>query len=117
MKLMIKHRRVRSTHELDAVIEEQLIGLGTRLQVEQAVVALAHHPDKSPPFAADIHIATPGPDLRVEAVDHTLPAAFDKAIGQIRRRLDARDQRRTSRLRSRRQKTALYRSGGGRGWS
>jgi ribosome-associated translation inhibitor RaiA len=81
------------------------------------LVVLAHDPGKSPGYRAAIHVVTPGPDLHVRAEDHTVRAAFNKAMKQVHSRLDMRDRKRTSRLRGRKQKTAHARFGIGRGGS
>ena len=117
MKLMIQHIGIRSTDELDASIEEAMLPLEPQINVEEAVVALAHHPERSPRFRAAIHLTVPGPDLHVRAEDHTARAAFKKAMKQIHQHLDVRNRRRASNARGRRQKTAHSRYGLGRGGS
>lgn len=109
MKLTIQHLQVRSTDELDSRVEERLVGLEPRLRIEQAIVALSHDREGSPAFRARIHVVTPGPDLLVEAADHTLAAALTKAFNDLERSLDARDRSRAWRARSNRQNPAHVR--------
>ena len=83
MRLVLHHRFVRSTHDLDSLVEERILALAPRLAIEQANICLEHRPEASPAYRVTIHLVVPGPDLRAEAVNHTLPTAFDKALAAL----------------------------------
>jgi ribosome-associated translation inhibitor RaiA len=84
MKLNLQHVNVRSQDGLDRWVEEQILALGQTRQIDEATVRLECRFDQSPCFAVRIHLATPGPDLFAESRDHTLRAAFTKALGKLR---------------------------------
>ena len=110
MKLTIKHHDVRSTHELDSLVEQQLLKITPRLCVEEAVVALGCSRDRSPSYRAVIRIVTPGPDLEVEGRDHTAVAAFRQAMSDLDRQLDRRGRNRAWQRRGQRQQPRSLRS-------
>jgi ribosome-associated translation inhibitor RaiA len=109
MKLTITHHDVRSTHELDTLVEEELLRLVPRICVEEAVVALGCSRDRSPAYRAVIRIVTPGPDLEVEGHDHTAPAAFRQALSDLDRQLARRSRNRVWQRRSQRQQSRRLR--------
>ncbi len=90
MKLTVQHHHLRSTHELDSLLEERILNLQPRLQIDEARVRLERRWETSPAYRVAIYIVTPGPDLRAEGSDHTIRAAMGKALanldGQIRHR-------------------------------
>jgi ribosome-associated translation inhibitor RaiA len=80
MKLTLEHHHLRSTDELDSMIEERILALQSRLQIDEANVRLARHYETSPAFSVHIHLVTPGPDVLAEGRDHTLRAAIEKVM-------------------------------------
>jgi len=96
MKLTIRHRRLRSFHALDAMVEDRLFALAEIARIDDASVILEHRDEESPPYRAEVHIAVPGPDLSVEAVDHTVAGAFRRAVTELEGRLRERAGRRTT---------------------
>lgn len=100
MKLNLQHRNVRSRDGLDRWVEDQILALGEARQIDEANVRLECRFESSPPFAVLIHLVTPGPDLFAESRDHTLRAAFTKALTQLRESLAGRATRRLRRLKS-----------------
>ena len=84
MKLNLKHVRIRSTNALDSRVEKQILALGETRRIDEAHIELAHHADASPPYEARVHLVTPGPDVVAESRDHTIRAAFEKALKQLR---------------------------------
>ena len=100
MRLTIRHRHLRSTHAVDAVIEERILALEPRLDIEAADVWLEHHRESSPAFRVHVHLVTPGPDLLAEGRDHTLRAAIRKALNELEQRIGHRRLKRTQRLKS-----------------
>jgi ribosome-associated translation inhibitor RaiA len=100
MKLTIKHHDIRSTHELDSLVEQELLSMASRVCIEEAVVALGCQRERSPSCHAQIRIITPGPDLQVEGTDHTVAAAFRQALIDLGRKLDTRHRNRARQRRS-----------------
>lgn len=100
MKLNVQHFNVRSTDKLDSLIENRILALQPRLQIDQALVRLECRFERSPAFGVHIHLVTPGPDIVVEGQDHTLLAAIHKAVAKIDTRLAHRDAKRLQRARS-----------------
>jgi ribosome-associated translation inhibitor RaiA len=84
MKLNLKHVRIRSTDALDSWVEKQILALGETRQIDEANIELAYHADASPGYEARVHLVTPGPDVFAESREHTIRAAFEKAMKQLR---------------------------------
>jgi ribosome-associated translation inhibitor RaiA len=103
MKMTIQHFGIRSTDQLDSWMEAQIFLLEPDLQIDEANIRVARQQDKSPAYRAHIHLVTPGPDVLAESHDHTLRAAFLKAISGLRGRITHRHAKR----RGRRQQGAL----------
>lgn len=101
MKLTLRHVSIRSTNLLDTWIENQIIALKSRLQIDEANIQLTHRQECSPAYQVNVHLVTPGPDVFAEGNDHTLRAAVNKVMGQLKTKLADRATRRVSRLRSR----------------
>ncbi len=109
MKLTLYHHHIHSTHEMDSLLEEGILSLEPRLQIDEAHAQLEHQPELSPAFRVAIHIVTPGPDLQAEGRDHTIRAAIVKALTDLKARLDHREHKPLRRLRSKRQSPAIWR--------
>lgn len=90
MKLNLKHVSIRSTHALDSWVEKQILALGESRQIEEANIELAHHADSSPGYQARVHLVTPGPDVFADARDHTVRAAFEKVMKDLRANITRR---------------------------
>ncbi len=84
MKLILQHANLRRSERLDRWIEECLHGLLPLIRIEEARIRLEHVPAASPSYRAKAHLLIPGPDLRVEAADHTPQTAFAKVLEQLR---------------------------------
>ena len=100
MKLTLKHSQVRSTDALDTWVEEQILSLQPLLQIDEANVTLAYDGEASPAFGVKVHLATPGPDVVVEAHDHTFQAAFHKVMVGLRVKISSRATRKQKRQRN-----------------
>lgn len=100
MKLNVQHLNIRSIHTLDAWVEEQILALSCARQIDEANVRLARRLDASPAYQVNVHLVTPGPDVFVESRDHTLRAAFTKAVAQLRDKIATRATKRLQRLKS-----------------
>ncbi len=114
MRLTVQHNNLRSTHEVDSLLEERILKLEPRLQIDEARVTLECRWDESPSYRVAIHIVTPGPDLQAEGQDHTLRAAIGKALGSLDDRLRHREQKPARRVRSNLQIPSPSRFGRGR---
>jgi len=99
MRLTVEHFDLRSTNSLDTLIEERILALGPRLQIDEARVRLERRHELSPPFRVAVHLVTPGPDLRAESQDHTILAAIEKVMLDIESRLNHRDGKRLRKIR------------------
>jgi ribosome-associated translation inhibitor RaiA len=109
MKITVQHFGVRSTADLDSAVEEGILALQTRLEIEEARVRLAWSALESPAFSVRMHLVTPGPDLEVAEEDHTLRAALCKAFAALDQEIKARSHRRRRRLRDNQQTPPLSR--------
>jgi len=109
MKLNVQHHNLRSTHELDSLIENRILALEPRLQIDEANVRLECRPDESPAFSARIHLVTPGPDVVAEDCDHTIRAAIDKVLADLEIEINRRALKRGRRVRSHRHSPAELR--------
>jgi ribosome-associated translation inhibitor RaiA len=94
MKIYLRYRLHEPSPSFTALIHERLESIAESLQIDEAHVMIARRPEASPAFQVSMHLVTPGPDVLVEAVDHTLRAAFAKAIRQLEARISRRDRRR-----------------------
>ncbi len=115
MKLTLYHHNLRSMHEVDSLVEERILKLGDRLQIDEARVRLERQSELSPAYRVAIHLVTPGPDLRAEGCDHTLRAAIGKALADLEGRLQHREHKSLWRLQSKRQLPAFGRRAHQRG--
>jgi ribosome-associated translation inhibitor RaiA len=100
MKLNVQHHNLRSTHELDSLIEERILALQPRLQIDEARIRLECRWKESPAYRVAIHLVTPGPDVLAEGRDHTIRAAIAKAVAHIEDKLGDRARKPLRRLRS-----------------
>jgi ribosome-associated translation inhibitor RaiA len=48
----------------------------------------------------NVHLVTPGPDVFAESRDHTLRAAFSKALAELREKITSRATKRLRRMKS-----------------
>ena len=109
MKLITQHRNLRSTDELDSLLEERILDFEPRLQIDEARVRLECKWEESPACRVAIHIVTPGSDLRAEGRDHTIRAAIGKAVSDLEEKLGHRARKPLRRLKSKLQVPAVQR--------
>ena len=98
MKLTLQHISIRSTNALDSWVENQILALQPRLQIDEANVRLACLHEASPPFQVRVHLVTPGPDVFAEGADYTLRAAFAKVMEQLHDKITSRAAKRLQRV-------------------
>ena len=109
MKLITRHLNVRSTDELDSLVEERILAFEARLQIDEARVRLECRWEESPPYRVAIQLIIPGPDLLAEGCDHTIRAAIGKAVTDLDGKLRERVRKPLRRLRSNLQAPAVRR--------
>ncbi len=109
MKLNVQHLNLRSIHELDSLVEDRILALQPRLQIDEANVRLECRWEESPAYRVAVHLVTPGPDLLAEGRDHTLRAAIHKAVADIEDKLGERARKPLRRSRSNLQLSAPVR--------
>ena len=100
MRLNVQHLNIRSLDLIDAWVEKQLRTLGELRQIDEANVRLVRRLDASPEYQVHVHLVTPGPDVFAESCDHTLRAAFAKAMTQLSEQITSRATKRLQRLKS-----------------
>ena len=100
MRLNVQHLNIRPLDLMPAWVEQQLRALGTTRQIDEANVRLVRQTDASPAYQVHVHLVTPGPDVFAATRDHTLRAAFTKAIAQLREQITSRATKRLQRLKS-----------------
>jgi ribosome-associated translation inhibitor RaiA len=87
MRLNLQHVNLRSLDKLDSWVEKQIFALGQTRQIDEANVRLARLENSSPAYQVNVHLVTPGPDVFAESRDHTLRAAFEKVMKQLREQI------------------------------
>ena len=100
MRLNVQRLNIRSLDVIDAWMEKQLRTLGATRQIDEANVRLVRLLDASPAYHVHVHLVTPGPDVFAESRDHTLRAAFAKAMTQLREQITRRATKRLQRLKN-----------------
>ena len=110
MKLNVQHIHIRSTDAVDTLIEDRIIALQPRLQIEEANVRLEHQQESSPAFHVHVQLVTPGQDLLAEGRDHTIRAAIDKVMADLEQKITIRWFRRSQRIKSNLQSPSALRA-------
>lgn len=100
MRLNVQHLNIPSLATLDAWVEKQIFALGRTRQIDEANIRLIRLENASPAFQVNVHLVTPGPDVFAESRDHTLRAAFGKAMTQLREQIAGRTAKRLQRIKS-----------------
>ena len=97
MKLVLQHPDIRALDQLDRWVASALAGLLPLARIEEARIRLEYVPEASPPYRASAHLVVPGPDVRVEVVDHTARTAYASMMAVLRARVVERAARRLRR--------------------
>lgn len=100
MRLNLQHLNIRSLDALDSWVEKQILALSQARQIDEANVRLVRFENASPAYQVNVHLVTPGPDVYAESRDHTLRAAFNKAMAQLREQITNRATKRLQRIKS-----------------
>jgi ribosome-associated translation inhibitor RaiA len=111
MKLAVQHHHLRSSDELDSLIENRILALQARIQIDEAHVRLECRFEESPAFSVRVHLVTAGPDVFAERRDHTIRAAIEKVMADVEAKIGSRFEKRRWRIRSNIQEPALRRMG------
>ena len=102
MKLTIRNLNLPLGSSLDSLIENRLVELSERVQIDDARVLIEKRVEASPPYRVHLHISVPGPDLHTEQVDNTPIQALTRALKEIEGKLRARKTIRMARAKARR---------------
>ena len=100
MRLNVQFLNLRSLGRLDSWVKEQIFALGQARQIDEANVRFVRLSNASPEYQVHVHLVTPGPDVFAESRDHTLRAAFAKAMAQLHDQITNRATKRFQRLKS-----------------
>lgn len=111
MMLTIRHVHLHSSAALDAHVEGRLIELGEAMQIEEVRVVLAFHAERSPAYAAALHVAVAGVDLTFEGSGPTAELAFDRGLAKLSQQVRARLLNRAQRRSRHRKQAANFRVG------
>ena len=98
MRLNVQHLNIPALANLDAWVEKQIFALGRTRQIDEANIRLVRLENASPAYQVNVHLVTPGPDVFAESRDHTLKAAFEKVMKQLREQITSRATKRLQRL-------------------
>jgi len=88
MNVITQYRNLKQSQRLDSEIEVMIEELEKFITVESAVVTVERTPSEHPPVRVKIFIETPGPDIEVQALDYTPPAALIKVQKALQKRID-----------------------------
>lgn len=100
MRLNLQHLNIRSMPALDSWVENHIFALARARQIDEANIRLVRLENASPAYHVYVHLVTPGPDIFANGRDHTLRAAFTKALDQLRAGITRRAARRLQNLKN-----------------
>jgi uncharacterized protein (DUF2384 family) len=111
MKIFLDHTNLRVAERLDGLARASLASLEQLASIGEARIRIEHRPEASPAYRATALLMVPGPDLRVDVVDHTVRTALAKLFSHLRARMV---ERATHRMRRNRAGARLNHQGPGR---
>jgi ribosome-associated translation inhibitor RaiA len=100
MRLNLQHLNIPSLDTLDSWVEKQIFALRRTRQIDEANIRLIRLENASPAYRVNVHLVTPGPDLFAESRDHTLRAALEKVMKQLRDNISSRADKRRLKAKS-----------------
>ena len=106
MKLSLKSNLNQPSLKFSSQLREKLAALGKLLRIEEARIVVEKRVECSPAFRLSAHLVIPGPDIMVEAVDHTLRAALQKLDGLLFSRIEKKRFKQTHKILGRCQRTS-----------
>ena len=111
MMLSIRYLHFSSTPALDALLENGFLALGNATRIDEAMVTVTHRPEESPAYRAAMVVAVPGPDFRIDVVDHTPEQVVRRALATLETRMRQRHMRRARQRITDRKHDANFRVG------
>lgn len=90
VRMNFQRMNVGALDRLDSWVEQQILALGRARRIDEANIRMTRNHNSSPPYQVNVHLVTPGPDVHAEATDHTLRAAFEKAVRRLRHQITDR---------------------------
>jgi ribosome-associated translation inhibitor RaiA len=100
MRIQFHIRGLKENAGLRHRLQQSLERLETHFPISAAAVVLEHERNNAPAFRAYALLAVPGPDIHVEARDHTLEAVWLKVTTALREQIDQRKSRQDSRVKN-----------------
>lgn len=97
MTLDFRLRGWKSSASLNEYVQAQIGRLQRFVPVTGAAVEIERRGDTAPAWTARAHLRVPGPDLRAEARDHTVEAAWRKVMVDLYTQIGHRSGRRRHR--------------------
>jgi len=88
---------------LEPLIEKDLHDLSQLIPISQAEIVLEKQIEAAPPFVVSALLAVPGPDIHAVACDHTLMAAWQKLLEDLKKQFQRRVKNRDLHTRDREQ--------------
>ena len=98
MKLTLEHRSHKSSPSFTTLLQKSIGSLHRILRIDEARIVIERRTESSPPFRLAAHLVTPGPDVKAEAVDHTLHAALSKLLAHLKGAIGHRRQKQARRI-------------------
>lgn len=95
MKLKLRFHRLAENIKHRLLVQRELEPLAKDIPIDQAQVMLSKPEEGSDRIEASVHLAVPGPDIRVTATDYTVEAAWRKLGRLIRETWQHRQRKRT----------------------
>jgi len=100
MNIAVKYAGLKAGPVWQAMVEAQLKALEDLTAIATARVTLERRPEATPAFRVSALLQVPGPDFHAEAVDHTLNAALQKTVENLKHQILARLTRRQVKAKS-----------------
>lgn len=82
--------------ELLKQVDAFLLSVQEKSKIDSVDLKFTHREDQSPAYGATLHLAVPGPDLRMEHHGATLTEAWQKVCADVMKRLQHRDAKRVA---------------------
>lgn len=98
MKFILKNLTHPVSPAFSSSLKDRVYSLNQTLRIDEAQILIERRERGSPAFKVAAHLVTPGPDVRAEAVDHTLKAALTKLFDALKARIDWRRKKQSKRL-------------------
>lgn len=98
MKFILKNLTHPVSPAFSSTLKERVHSLSEVLRIDEAQILIERREKSSPAFKVAAHLVTPGPDVRAEAVDHTLRAALTKLFDALKSRIAWRRRKQSRRL-------------------